>query len=235
MTSHPEPSRPLPSRPGPSRPGRDRLARLLPAAPGADRADPLAAPSVAVVGGGIAGLTAATALAERGVRVTLYESEPVLGGRLAGWPTRLADGSTATMSRGFHAFFRQYYNLRALLRRTDPGLSRLTGLPDYPLRHSAGGQDSFRRVPRTPPLSALGFVALSPSFGLRDLARMNARAALPLLDVRVPGVYERLDGTSAHDFLEAIRFPRRHGTWPSRSSRGASSPTRACCRPPRWR
>lgn len=84
------------------------------------------------MGGGIAGLTAATALAERGVRVTLYESEAVLGGRLAGWPTRLADGSTATMSRGFHAFFRQYYNLRALLRRTDPGLSRLTGLPDYP-------------------------------------------------------------------------------------------------------
>ncbi|TKS99087.1 FAD-dependent oxidoreductase [Streptomyces lasalocidi] len=207
MTSHPEPSRPLPSRPGPSRPGRDRLARLLPAAPGADRADPPTAPSVAVVGGGIAGLTAATALAERGVRVTLYESEAVLGGRLAGWPTRLADGSTATMSRGFHAFFRQYYNLRALLRRTDPGLSRLTGLPDYPLRHSAGGQDGFRRVPRTPPLSALGFVALSPSFGVRDLARMNVRAALPLLDVRVPGVYERLDGTSAHDFLEAIRFP----------------------------
>ena len=25
------------------------------------------------------------------------------------------------MSRGFHAFFRQYYNLRALLRRADPG------------------------------------------------------------------------------------------------------------------
>ena len=24
------------------------------------------------------------------------------------------------MNRGFHAFFRQYYNLRALLRRVDP-------------------------------------------------------------------------------------------------------------------
>ncbi|EFL29651.1 dehydrogenase [Streptomyces viridochromogenes DSM 40736] len=109
------------------RPGRDRLARLLPAPGGTRRADPSGAPHAAVVGGGIAGLTAATALAERGVRVTLYEREPQLGGRLAGWPTRLADGSTVTMSRGFHAFFRQYYNLRALLRRTDPALSRLTG------------------------------------------------------------------------------------------------------------
>ncbi|WP_240140059.1 NAD(P)/FAD-dependent oxidoreductase [Streptomyces sp. MUM 178J] len=189
------------------RPGRDRLARPLSAPPGAGRADAATAPRAAVVGGGVAGLTAATALAERGVRVTLYERERVLGGRLAGWRTRLADGSTVTMSRGFHAFFRQYYNLRALLRRTDPSLSRLTGLPDYPLRHADGGHDSFRRVPRTPPLSALGFVALSRSFRVRDLARMDARAALPLLDVRVPGVYDRLDRISAHDFLEAIRFP----------------------------
>ncbi|WP_344609975.1 FAD-dependent oxidoreductase, partial [Streptomyces glaucus] len=184
----------------------DRRARLLPAPPGADRAGGDAC--AAVVGGGVAGLTAATALAERGVRVTLYERDAVLGGRLAGWPTRLSDGTPVTMSRGFHAFFRQYYNLRALLRRTDPRLARLTGLPDYPLRHGGGAYDSFRRVPRTPPWSALGFVALSPSFGLRDLPRMSPRAALPLLDVRVPQVYDRLDHVSAHDLLEAIGFPR---------------------------
>lgn len=139
--------------------------------------------------------------------MTLYEQGESLGGRLAGWPVRLADGSGATMSRGFHAFFRQYYNLRGLLRRTDPGLSALTPLPDYPLRHRNGLADSFARVPRTPPWSALGFVALSPSFGWRDLAAMNPREALPLLDVRVPEVYERFDGVSAEDFLHRINFP----------------------------
>ncbi len=36
---------------------------------------------------------------------------------------------------------------------------------------------------------------------------MNAAAALPLLDVRVPEVYERLDAVSAHDFLDAVCFP----------------------------
>ncbi|WP_327722061.1 FAD-dependent oxidoreductase [Streptomyces sp. NBC_00490] len=187
--------------------GRDRRARVVLPAPGTDRVSSDRTVSTAVVGGGIAGLSAATALAERGVRVTLYERERTLGGRLAGWPTVLADGSRVTMSRGFHAFFRQYYNLRGLLRRTDPGLERLRGLPDYPLRHADGMQDSFRHVPRTPPWSALGFVALSPAFGLRDLVRMNPRAALPLLDVRVPGVYSRLDDVSAQDFLESIRFP----------------------------
>lgn len=186
--------------------GRDRRARVLPAAPGAARitGEP---PRVAVVGGGVAGLAAATALAERGVRVTLFERAPRLGGRLAGWPVDLADGSRATMSRGFHAFFRQYYNLRGLLRRADPTLARLTPLPDYPLRHGSGLCDSFARVPRTPPWSALGFVALSPSFGWADLARMRVPAALPLLDVRVPEVYERLDDTSAQEFLDAIGFP----------------------------
>lgn len=193
--------------PAGARRGRDRRAEVLPAAPGRPRADPAGPPRVAVAGGGIAGLAAATALAERGVRVVLFERGTELGGRLSGWRTVLADGSAATMSRGFHAFFRQYYNLRGLLRRVDPGLSMLTPLPDYPLQHSAGPRDSFARVPRTPPWSALGFVARSPSFGLRDLAAMDPVAALPLLDVRVPGVYDRLDTVSAADFLDRIGFP----------------------------
>lgn len=195
------------SAPAPAaRRGRDRRAVVLRPAGGRGRfgGD---APEVAVVGGGIAGIAAATGLAERGSRVTLYEREPGLGGRLTGWPVELSDGSAVTMSRGFHAFFRQYYNLRGLLRRVDPGLTGLTGLPDYPLRHSAGLHDSFAHVPRTPPFSVLGFVALSPAFGWRDLLRMRPGAALPLLDVRVPEVYERLDSTSARDFLAGIRFP----------------------------
>ncbi|MDX3053647.1 FAD-dependent oxidoreductase [Streptomyces sp. NE06-03E] len=186
--------------------GRDRRAEVLLPGPGRARftGD---APSAAVVGGGIAGLAAATGLAERGVRVTLYEQGESLGGRLAGWPVQLADGSSATMSRGFHAFFRQYYNLRGLLRRTDPGLSMLTPLPDYPLLHRNGMADGFARVPRTPPWSVLGFVALSPAFGPRDLTAMRPREALPLLDVRVPEVYERFDGVGAEEFLCRINFP----------------------------
>ncbi len=45
------------------------------------RMNPPPAPRVAIVGGGLAGLAAATSLVDRGVRVTLIESRPRLGGR----------------------------------------------------------------------------------------------------------------------------------------------------------
>lgn len=190
-----------------ARRGRDRRAVVLQAPPGRPSIAGGGAPRVAVVGGGLAGLAATTALAERGVRVTVHEREPHLGGRLAGWPVTLADGSAVTMSRGFHAFFRQYYNLRGLLRRVDGSLGMLSKLPDYPLEHGGGARDGFARVPRTPPWNALGFTLLSPTFSWSGLLRMAPSAALPLLDVRVPEVFERLDGVSAADFLDRVRFP----------------------------
>ncbi len=113
------------------------------------------------------------------------------------------------MSRGFHAFFRQYYNLRALLRRADPDLSALRPLTDYPLRLAGGHTDSFARVPRTPPWNFAGFVLQSPSFGLRDLARVDLDAALGLLDVDFPSTFIDLDGVSAAEFLDRLRFPPR--------------------------
>ena len=185
---------------------RDPLAEAVPPPPvTGPRTDTV--PHVAVIGGGIAGLAAACALAERDVDVTVVERESSLGGRVCGWATTLADGSPATMTRGFHAFFRQYYNLRGLLRRADPGLDRLVPLTDYPLVHRDGPRDRFSWLPRTPPWNAAVLAATSPSFPPRDLAGVNLPAALQLLDVDVPGVFERLDHLSAQDLLDAVRFP----------------------------
>ncbi|MTD59627.1 FAD-dependent oxidoreductase, partial [Amycolatopsis pithecellobii] len=126
------------------------------------------------------------------------------GGRVGGWTTRLPDGSTVGMSRGFHAFFRQYYNLRALLARAEVGLMPLH---DYPLLDEHGHTDTFRGIPRTPPWNALGFALRSPTFTLSGLRKVDLRAALSLVDVSVPESYERLDAESAADFLARVRFP----------------------------
>ncbi|WP_435826124.1 FAD-dependent oxidoreductase [Nocardiopsis alba] len=185
---------------------RDRLAERIPA-PEPVAPAPTRTPRVAVVGAGIAGLSAARALTERGVEVEVLEREEGWGGRLRGWETRLADGSTVTMSRGFHAFFRQYYNLRDLLAHADPDLSGLVPLTDYPLAHVSGAADRFSGLPRTPPWNAFALAATSRSFTLRALADVNVPAALRLLDVEVPDVYRRLDHLSARDLLETVRFP----------------------------
>ncbi|OBH03296.1 isorenieratene synthase [Mycobacterium sp. E2699] len=185
----------------------DRRRHIHPAAPGLPHAGALSSrPRVAVVGAGIAGLTAATALAERGVAVDLVEREGYLGGRVGGWTERV-DGAELPMNRGFHAFFRQYYNLRALLRRVDPRLGMLAPVEDYPLIDGAGRRDTFRGLPRTPPWNALAFALRSPTFSLRDLARINARAAAPLAAVSVPDIYRRLDHIDAETFLKSINFP----------------------------
>ena len=191
------------NQPGPpgTLPGRDRRAVRHPAPGGTARTGHPR--HVLVAGGGIAGLAAATVLAERGVRVTLAEASDRLGGRVAAWP--LADGRT--MSRGFHAFFRQYYNLRALLRRVDPELAVLTPVEDYPLQRPDGLRDSFTGLPTTPPWSMLEFVRRSPSFTLATLARVNVPAALELLRTRFPGTHAAYDGESAAAFLDRLRFP----------------------------
>ena len=111
-----------------------------PAPPGLPDARALArTPHVVVVGAGIAGLAAAAGLVERGVTVDVVERESYLGGRVGGWTE-----NDLPMNRGFHAFFRQYYNLRDLLRRIDSGLGMLTPVEDYPLVDGQGRRDRFR-------------------------------------------------------------------------------------------
>ena len=190
----------------PWRPGRDAHAVRHPAPrPNTPRPAPVDGP-VLVAGGGIAGIAAAVGLAERGLPVTMVEPSDQLGGRVRAWPVDHG-GDRVMMSRGFHAFFRQYYNLRSLLRRVDPALEGLVPLADYPLVLAGGHADSFAHIPRTPPLSLAAFVAQSPSFTLRDLAAVDVGAAMELLDVDFPGTFANYDGESAAHFLDRLRFP----------------------------
>jgi isorenieratene synthase len=162
-----------------------------------------------VVGGGIAGIAAATVLAERGVRVVLLEREATLGGRAGSFEETLATGEHVQMERGFHAFFRQYYTLRGLLRRVDPQLSMLHELSDYPVLGPQGMVQSFRDLPKRTPLNVIALTRRSPYLRAADLLKVNGRAALELLAYDGERTYERFDHLSAEQFLSSLRLPQR--------------------------
>jgi isorenieratene synthase len=162
-----------------------------------------------VVGGGIAGVSAALALAERGASVTLIERAHRLGGRLAAWPRRMADGSTHMVDHGFHGFFRQYYNWRNVLRRIDPQLAFLRPLGRYPVVSRRWPEEDFSGLPGIPPINLLALVARSPSLRLRELRGVDGAAALPLLSYSGEATYRTYDSMSAAEFLDALGMPDR--------------------------
>ena len=76
-------------------------------------------PHVAVVGGGLAGLAAATALGDSGFSVDLYEARSFLGGRATSWPVGGQPGSeeAEVVDNCQHVLLRCCVNLLDLYRR----------------------------------------------------------------------------------------------------------------------
>ncbi len=165
-------------------------------------------PHVVVVGGGIAGLAAATGLVERGVTVDVVERESYLGGRVGGW-TEQSDRRHRSADEP-----RLPRVLPAVLQPACPVASHRFRAGHAHRRSrttlwSTGraGATRFRGLPQTPPLNAIAFALRSPTFRLRDLVRINARAAAPLAAVSVPDIYQQLDHLDADSFLRDINFP----------------------------
>ncbi|MCB1597000.1 MAG: FAD-dependent oxidoreductase [Gammaproteobacteria bacterium] len=161
---------------------------------------------VVVIGGGLAGIAAATVLAERGAEVTLLERDAHLGGRAGAWPDQLRDGTRFQMERGFHAFFRQYYNLRQLLRRIDPELGFLAATTDYPIL-TPTGNESFAGLSHAPLRNVATLTWRTETLGLRDLIKVNVPAAMEMLRFERSRTYGQFDGQTAGAYLDSLRFP----------------------------
>ena len=68
---------------------------------------------VAIVGSGLAGLSAAVDLVDAGHEVNLYEARPFMGGKVGSW----VDDGGNHIEMGLHVFFFNYANLFALMRK----------------------------------------------------------------------------------------------------------------------
>ena len=68
-------------------------------------------PSVIVVGGGLAGLSAAAALGEAGFQVDLYEARHFLGGRATSYPVTPSDENSEVIDNCQHVMLRSKWVL----------------------------------------------------------------------------------------------------------------------------
>jgi isorenieratene synthase len=163
-----------------------------------------------VIGGGIAGVSAAVVLAEHGIPVVLCEAGGRLGGRLGTDPHTLPDGTVQLVDHGFHGFFRQYYNWRRILGRVGDGPTPLLHpLGSYPVTSASWPAEDFSRLPPAPPLSLLALTVRSPSLRLRELVHADLALGLNLLRFDPDQTYTRLDQISAEQFLAGLRLSDR--------------------------
>ncbi len=164
-----------------------------------------APPRVAVIGGGLAGIGAASALAERGIPVTVLEANPYLGGKIGAWKVRVGD-EEQTIDHGFHAFFRQYYNLNRFLERVGI-LSQFKEIEDYLIIDTEGRHWTFGDVDTVPVLNIVD-LGRRGFFGWGDV--MAKRVRDPLTDfVRfdMDRTYAQYDGVTFKELCDEAGLP----------------------------
>src|SRR5271156_6152617 len=103
--------------------------------------------TVAVIGGGIAGISAACNLCERGFEVHLFEKEHYLGGKVGSWQFE-SNGEQLRTEHGFHGFFRQYYNLRNFLKKIG-AYKHLISIDDYTIMFDKDKKQGFKGLDKT--------------------------------------------------------------------------------------
>ncbi|NKY45240.1 hydroxysqualene dehydroxylase HpnE [Nocardia cerradoensis] len=150
---------------------------------------------VAVVGGGLAGITAALRCADAGYAVRLFESRPWLGGLTHSFPR-----GALWIDNGQHVFLRCCDRYLALLDRLGMRESvRLQPRLDIPVS-GAGRVGRLRRLPLPAPLhlswALLRYPWLSPGARVRFVRTALALRAVDTTDPRT-------DATSFGDWLRA--------------------------------
>ncbi len=179
-----------------------------------ERAEPAAAAKVlqvprrvAVIGGGLAGLSSASMLAERGFDVTLIERNTYLGGKVAAWTETLDDGFEASIEHGFHAFFRHYYNLDDWLDHI--GVRRsMRAVGNYTILTNDGRRLSFEDRREAPILNLINLAR-------RGLYRLGPVAAGPagremeaFMRYDPQDTFERFDDVPFAEFARRAQLPR---------------------------
>ena len=154
---------------------------------------------VVIVGGGLAGLSAAVELVSRGLHVTLIESSQHCGGKLSAWK----DVEGAVVEHGMHGWWPNYVNFYDLMRRVGVPADALQSPRENVAVNPDGSKFVMRplmiRLPS--PLFMLAHFFKSPVRGIIDILSLT-RAGLAILAF-----------DAAQDFAGLDRFTFRSWLW----------------------
>lgn len=164
---------------------------------------PQSQPRVAVAGGGLAGLAAASALSEVGIRVTLFEKRPFLGGRASSYEH---PGTGEVIDNCQHVLFRVCTNLVEFYQRI--GVAHQIRWYDEMTFIEPGGRVSKMKSSILPAPIHTAPSFLSFSF-LNAADKISVARALVPLTLRV----QRDTGRSFQEWLD------RHGQTPNAVAR----------------
>jgi isorenieratene synthase len=162
---------------------------------------------VAVIGGGIAGISAASNLGERGFQVDLFEKSSYLGGKVGSWQFE-SKGETLQVEHGFHAFFKQYFNLLEYMKKIGAH-QYLIPIDDYLIFYPDHTKQSFKNMDTTPLLNVWS-MGKTGVYRYRDM--MLNRYGTKLLDLfkfDFKETFERYDNVPLSDFMRDTHIPEK--------------------------
>ncbi|MEF8802435.1 MAG: FAD-dependent oxidoreductase [Halolamina sp.] len=167
-------------------------------------------PQVAVLGGGVGGLSAAHELARREFDVTVYEARDRLGGKARSFPITTPDGGTVPAEHGFRFFPGFYRNLRETMRQIPfPGGGTVADNlihTDETLIAATDGEETVSET-QTPATVTEWAEAFKPTIGGGELTPVETTYFLRRLLVLLTSCRARrereLDRVSWWDFVDA--------------------------------
>ena len=162
---------------------------------------------VCIVGGGIAGLSAALELAERNYKVTVLEAAPILGGKLH---TRkeFRAGQEFAVEHGLHMWFFQYYNFQNTLERLGVWEKNFRDFKEVYFEFKPPYKPQIIRSEGPYPLNMLGILRDSENLNILNAAgTLGAMKDVIFYDHST--VYERFDHLTFEQWLNQTRVDKR--------------------------
>lgn len=156
--------------------------------------------SVLIVGAGLAGLSAALELAERGYRVDIRDAMDVVGGKLA-VHQKTNEAGTFWVEHGLHMWFDNYHVFKDIRARL--GVNKyFRPLNEVEFVFKDYAPETIRSEPPIYPLNLLNIIKNSPNMNLLDAAG-TLNTIRDVLFFNYKKNYQRLDNVTFKDFAKS--------------------------------